>query len=56
MKCPKCDVEMRIVGSKIRFENDNTPDMPTKAIRVMTLQCVNSQCSGYTTEVEHEVK
>jgi hypothetical protein len=52
MKCPKCGIEMNIADSRLRFEGDNSPDTPTKAIRVLTLKCRNPQCTGYTETIE----
>lgn len=56
MKCPLCNIEMRIVKSAVRFENDDTPDFQTKAYRVLTLKCRNPQCTGYETQVESQIK
>ena len=56
MKCPKCNIEMQIIKSNLRFEGDTSPDTQTKAIRVLTLKCRNKQCSGHEETVEHEEK
>ena len=56
MKCPKCNIEMQIISNKLRFEGDEIPDTETKAIRVLTLKCRNTQCSGHEETVEHETK
>lgn len=53
MKCPNCNVEMQIISNKLRFEGDESPDTETKAIRVLTLKCRNTQCVGHTEVVEH---
>jgi hypothetical protein len=53
MRCPKCNIEMKIISNKLRFEGDKSPDTTTKAIRVVTLKCRNKQCSGHEEVVEH---
>jgi len=55
MKCPQCQVELRITRSVNRLENDDTPDKPTKLFVVQELSCLNKSCPNYNTVVE-EVK
>ena len=52
MKCPLCNLEMRITSTRNVVENDNTPDTPTRLFVVQDLTCVNKQCSNYNTVVE----
>ncbi len=52
MKCPKCNIEMQITKSNLRFEGDNSPDTETKAYRVLTLECRNPQCIGHKEVIE----
>lgn len=47
MKCPVCQVEMRITRSRNVVENDNTPDAPTKLFVEQDLSCINKQCRNY---------
>ena len=56
MKCPKCNIEMQIIKSNLRFEGETSAEKQTKAIRVLTLKCKNKQCSGHEETVEHEEK
>lgn len=55
MKCPQCQVELRITRSVNHLENDDTPDKPTKLFVVQELSCLNKNCPNYNTVVE-EVK
>lgn len=52
MKCPLCQVELRITRSRNIVENDDTPDAETKLYVEQTLTCLNKNCSNY----EHEVQ
>jgi hypothetical protein len=52
MKCPKCQVEMRITRSRSIVENDDTPDTPTKLFVVQELTCLNKGCENYEKVVE----
>lgn len=52
MKCPVCQVELRITRSVNKLENDDTPDKPTKLFVVQELSCVNKNCERYNTVVE----
>lgn len=47
MKCPKCNLEMRIVKTRNILENDNTPDAETKLFVEQDLSCVNKNCSNF---------
>ena len=58
MKCPLCQVEMRISKTRYRTKNDDTSDEKTRLFAVQTLVCRNSQCENYGTvvqEIEHEL-
>ena len=52
MKCPLCQVEMRISKSRYILEDDDTPDRPTKLYVVQNLSCVNKACENYDKDVE----
>ena len=52
MKCPLCQVEMRISRSKHVLENDDTPDVQTRLFVEQTLTCLNKQCTNFETEVD----
>lgn len=52
MKCPLCQVELRITRSRNLLENDDTPDVPTKVFIEQELSCLNKGCSNYETVVE----
>ena len=52
MKCPKCQVELRIIKSRNVLENDNTPDLPTKLYIEQDLSCLNKNCENYEQIVE----
>lgn len=47
MKCPKCQVELRISRSRNVVENDNTPDADTKLYVEQDLICLNKDCNNY---------
>lgn len=52
MKCPKCQVELRITRSRNVIENDNTPDAETKLFVEQELTCLNKGCENFETVVE----
>lgn len=52
MKCPLCQVEMRITRSLNRVENDDTPDAETKLFTLQELTCMNKACANYEKVVE----
>lgn len=43
---------MRITGSRLMLENDDTPDVETKLYREMDLSCVNEKCPNNGKVVE----
>ena len=47
MKCPLCQVEMRISRSRNVVENDDTPDTPTKLFVEQELVCFNKNCANH---------
>lgn len=47
MKCPLCNVEMRITKFRNILENDNTPDAETKLYVEQDLTCLNKECANY---------
>ena len=52
MKCPLCQVELRITKSRNVLENDDTLDVPTKLFIEQDLSCMNKQCGNYGNVVE----
>lgn len=52
MKCPLCQVEMRITRSRNVVENDDTPDTPTKLFTEMDMSCLNKNCANYKKVVQ----
>ena len=52
MKCPLCDVEMRITKLRNVVENDDTPDTPTKLFVEQDLSCFNKDCANYNKVVD----
>lgn len=52
MKCPVCQVELRIIRSRNVVENDTTPDKPTKLFMEHDLTCLNKDCTNYEQIVE----
>ena len=52
MKCPKCQVELRIIHSRNVLENDDTPDVPTKLYMEQDLTCLNKNCEDFETIVK----
>lgn len=54
MKCPLCNLEMRIVGSRYIAENDDTPDKPTQIFVEQDIACMNKECPNY--EVKSQIK
>lgn len=52
MKCPLCQVEMRIIRSRNILENDDNPDIPTKLFVVQEVSCMNKNCANYEKVVD----
>ena len=52
MKCPLCQVELRITNSRNVVENDDTPNEPTKLFVEQDLSCLNKNCNNYKTVVQ----
>ena len=52
MKCPLCNVEMRIMRSRNVVENDDTPEAETKLYVEQELSCLNTNCANYEKTVE----
>ena len=52
MKCPLCQVEMRITSSRNRVENDTTPDEETKLFVIQELSCMNKNCANFQKVIE----
>jgi len=47
MKCPLCQLEMRIHQSRNVIENDDTPDAETKLYLEQDFVCMNKDCANY---------
>ena len=52
MKCPLCQVELRITRSRNVVEHDDTPNEETKLYVEQELSCLNKGCANYNTVVE----
>ena len=52
MKCPACNLDMHITGSKNVVENDDTPNEKTKLYIVQQLKCRNKNCENYDKVIE----
>ena len=52
MKCPVCQVELRITRSRNVIEHDDTPNEETKLFVIQELSCLNRNCQKYETVVE----
>ena len=52
MKCPVCQLEMRITRSRNVVENDDTPDRETKLFNEMEISCMNKNCKNYKQVVQ----
>ena len=44
MKCPLCNVELRITKVRNILEDDDTPDKETKLFIIQELSCLNKDC------------
>ena len=47
MKCPVCQLELRIVRSRNVLENDDRPDATTKLYVEQDMSCLNKECRNY---------
>ena len=52
MKCPLCQVEMRITKSRNVVLNDDTPNEETKLYVEQDLSCMNKTCANYENVVQ----
>lgn len=52
MKCPICQVELRICRSRNILENDDTPESETKLFVEQELKCLNKSCQNYDKVVQ----
>lgn len=52
MKCPLCNIEMRIKKSRNVIENDDTSERPTKLFIEFDMTCGNRNCGNYDKVVE----
>lgn len=52
--CPKCEADLRIVGSVYKSERSDDPDQPDRIYLVQQLRCMNPACgSNETFEKRH---
>lgn len=47
MKCPHCDLELKISHSEISVSGDSSPDTTTRVLMVQKLSCRNPQCQNF---------
>lgn len=47
MKCPVCQLELRITRSRNVIENDDRPDAQTKLYVEQELKCLNKNCRNF---------
>lgn len=52
MKCPLCQLEMRISRSRNVVENDDTPNAVTKLFIEQEVSCVNKNCENFNKVVK----
>ena len=52
MKCPLCQLELRITASRNIVEHDDTPEERTELYVEQDLSCVNKDCENFDTVVE----
>jgi len=52
MKCPVCQLELRITRSRNVIENDDRPDAPTKLYVEQEMRCLNKNCRNFDKIVE----
>lgn len=54
--CEACGNELKVAGSHIVVEGDNSPDTKTRVFTVLEMECVNPQCvdKGKVREVRVE--
>lgn len=52
MKCPLCNIDMRVDDKGIHVENDNSPELPTCVYSEQSLTCINPQCKNNGKEVD----
>ena len=52
MKCPSCQVGLRITRSRNVVEHDDTPNEETKLFVEQDLSCLNKSCANYNTVVQ----
>ena len=52
MKCPECELDLRITNSRNVVENDDNPEKETKLFVIQSLSCMNRQCPNYEKVVE----
>jgi hypothetical protein len=45
--CDKCNRMLRVGRSYYTFENDTTPDLPTKAFVNLEMLCINEECVNF---------
>ena len=43
--CEVCGNELKVTGSRVVAEGDNSPDTPTRVFTVLEMECLNPQCA-----------
>ena len=51
MKCPKCNIEAAISGTRYVATGDNSPDEETKLFIEQRFSCRNRQCANFGKEI-----
>ncbi len=44
--CEICGNELKVTGSRVICEGDDSPDTKTRVFTVLEMKCVNPQCSA----------
>ena len=52
MKCPLCNLELRITKTRNVVEHDDTPNEETKLFVEQDLSCVNKNCPNFNKVVQ----
>ena len=44
--CEVCGNELKVAGSRVTCEGDDSPDTKTRVFTVLEMECINPQCSA----------
>lgn len=44
--CEACGNELKVTGSRVVCEGDDSPDKKTRVFTVLEMECTNPQCSA----------